>query len=840
MSPKLDVDLLRQDEAFILDYIRAGKIPQADGKLPEDKKIVETESSTRNLTRNFTHFREGPYTFLREIGKHVIGLNYRSYENYVGKEIYYQGFSEQMKSNVLKNEMLARRIKSLAERSVKESKVWSILDPEAQEQQRKKVEHWLQDVASQLAGDMICKFEHKRILRVAYYIVMQILARAYHQGFHVNAAEIARLKEVATIASNKNQSLIFLPCHRSHIDYICMQAICFRVGISLPTVVAGDNLNFAVIGTALNNLGAMWMRRSFGDDQLYSAVIQAYIDTLLSEGYNFECFIEGGRSRLGKLLPPKFGILKFIFDTVLSRRTEDCWIVPVSTQYDRVIETESYINELLGSEKKKETLAGFVNAREVLSLKMGRVDIRFHEPRSLKDFITSQIERHTEPNQKYPTFEQVAIDPQLRTRILRALGYQVLSDINEVSVVMPTALIGTVLLTLRGRGVGKKELIRRVEWLCVRIRERGGRVADFGKLDISQVVDRGLDVLGDLVGSSGSDGTLLEQTFYAENRFQLSFYRNMVMHLFISDSIIAISMYTKIKQGGGIAEQKVPVKYLYEQTLWLSKLLASEFVYAQQPGGIRANFWQSVQLLRDQGVIELSEDGCLELSTEERQRGREFFDFYCFLLWPFCDGYWIAAVSLFALTPMAADIKEETKSDDKETLWVEVKEFLEMAQLLGKTVFAQGDLSYFEAVNKEVIGSAFNQYEAEGMIIVRRSKSGRLPPTMCLAPDWLPSRYSESDPVSNSFSRASRIRPEGRLWDYVEQISVFRREGKNRRDSASVSVRVLALADDAGRKLKQRRIQTTEEAKYPESDALVTLSRPSRSRYSSTSPPAKL
>ncbi|KAK9248381.1 hypothetical protein V1506DRAFT_452533 [Lipomyces tetrasporus] len=825
----LDVDLLRQDDSAILEYIRTGPLPEVIS--PDDRgspQSVETESPTRNLTSDFTHFRDSPYTFLRNIGKHIVGTTYRSYDNYVGRDILYAGFTEEMKARVLRNELLRNRITSLAERSVKESPVWSRMSRFEQEDRRQQVVEWLEAVTSKLADGMICKFESKRFLRLAYYIVMQILGRTYNQGLHVNAEEIAKLKEVATIAAKNNQSLIFLPCHRSHIDYVCMQAICFRVGISLPTVVAGDNLNFAVVGPALNRLGAMWMRRSFGDDQLYSAVIQAYIDTLLGGGYNFECFIEGGRSRLGKLLPPKFGILKFIFDSVLSGRTEDCWIVPVSTQYDRVIETESYINELLGSEKKKETLREFFNAREILSLKMGRVDVRFHEPWNLRGFISTQLEKLATDAMRVPTFVDAVADVDLRTRILRSLGYQVLSDINKASVVMPTALIGTVLLTLRGRGVGRSELIRRVEWLCLRIHERGGRVADFGKLSTVQVVDRGLEVLGTLVGSSGGDGSLLERTFYAEDRFQLSFYRNMVMHLFVSDAIVAVAMYTKIKQGGGPSMQRVPVKYLFEQCLWLSKLLAGEFVYIQQPGGIRANFWESIQLLRDQGVISISEDGCVELSIEERTRGREFFDFYCFLLWPFCDGYWFAAAALFALTPMASEFPDETGLAS-ETLWVDVTEFLEVAQVLGKTVYAQGDLSYLEAVNKEVLRSAFSEFEAEGIIVVRRSKSGRLPAIMSLSPEWLPRRYND-DAKANSFSRASRIRPKGRLWDYVEHISIFRREGKNRRDSASVSMRVLALADDAGRKLKQRRVQTVEDAKHPEGDALVKVSRATRGR----------
>ena len=293
----------------------------------------------------------------------------------------------------------------------------------------------------------------------------------------------------------------------------------------MPVSLSGE-----ITDTALNPSGAMWIRRSFGDDVLYTTLVQSYIDTLLQGGFNFECFIEGGRSRTGKLLPPKFGILSFIMDSILSGRVEDAIICPVSTQYDKVIETEGYVGELLGVPKKKENLADFLSASSVLSLKLGRVDVRFHEPWSLRGFIQDQQSRSAGLAQQID-MNSINKDPVMKQRLLRTMGYKVLSDINAVSVVMPTALIGTVLLTLRGRGVGKAELIRRVEWLSKRVRSKGGRVAHFGNAPTSVVIDRGLDVLGkDLVGLVEG---LPEPTYYAVDRFQLSFYRNMTIHLFI-------------------------------------------------------------------------------------------------------------------------------------------------------------------------------------------------------------------------------------------------------------------------------------------------------------------
>ena len=521
------------------------------------------EGEERNLVEHMARFRESPLDFLREVSLHVSGTGWRAYDDVIGQPIFYRGFSENMKAAVMKTPMLQRRIEELAQQRLEVEEKQGLLGYEKDMfkiriRRRTEIETSLQEVAADLTDGMICKMESKRFIRGAYYMCTQLLTRAYHQGIHVSSEEVLRLRSVAEEAAKRKQSIIFLPCHRSHVDYVSLQLICYRLGIGLPTVVAGDNLNFPAVGSFLQHAGAMWIRRSFGDDALYTTLVQSYIDTLLQNGFNFECFIEGGRSRTGKLLSPKFGILNFLLDSVVSGRVDDAIICPVSTQYDKVIETESYISELLGQPKPKENLQDFLSASSVLSLKLGRVDVRFHEPWSLKAFIADQ-KNHLNLTR-----------PENRIRLLRTLGFRVLSDINAVSVVMPTALIGTVLLTLRGRGVGKSELVRRVEWLSNRVRNKGGRVAHFAGAPTEVVLDRGLEVLGS--GLVGVVDGLPETTYYAVDRFQLSFYRNMTIHLFISEALVSASMYTRVKQGGGPTIQTISFDALYDQVSFLSQV----------------------------------------------------------------------------------------------------------------------------------------------------------------------------------------------------------------------------------------------------------------------------
>lgn len=269
---------------------------------------------------------------------------------------------------------------------------------------------------------------------------------------------------------------------------------------------------------------------------------------------------------------------------------------------------------------------------------------------------------------------QAVNQPEVRQKLLRTMGYKVLSDINDVSVVMPTALIGTVLLTLRGRGVGKSELIRRVDWLSERVRAKGGRVAHFAGAPTGAVIERGLDVLGkDLVGLVEG---LPEPTYYAVDRFQLSFYRNMTIHLFISEALVSASMYIRVKRGGGPTNQQISYDELRQQVLFLSQLFRGEFIYPTE--GLAVNLDNSLRALQADNVIELVRDDkgaitTIGLSDAERAAGRENFDFYCFLIWPFIEATWLGAVSLMGLAPPANQIGE---------VWIDVKKAQDSAQLV--------------------------------------------------------------------------------------------------------------------------------------------------------------
>ncbi|KAH0340776.1 acyltransferase-domain-containing protein, partial [Aureobasidium melanogenum] len=731
------------------------------------------------LLTSYARFRSAPLDFLREVSLHLSGSGWRSYNDFIGRNIFYNGFSDHIKALVLKNPRLQSRISELAHKRLDVEIAEGTLPTDKVEERRNEMEAQLIQVADSWTDQMICKMDSRRFIRGAYYFATQLLTRAYHQGIHVSSEEVLRLRNVAQEAERKKQSIIFLPCHRSHVDYVSLQVICYRLGLALPIVVAGDNLNFPVVGPFLQHAGAMWIRRSFGDDALYTTLVQAYLDTLLQEGHNFECFVEGGRSRTGKLLQPKFGILSFLLESVLSGQVEDAVICPVSTQYDKVIEVDSYISELLGQPKPKESLGNFLSSSSVLSLKLGRVDVRFHEPWSLRDFINEEKSRLT----TLPPRINIPEDVALKRRLLTTLGYKVLSDINAVSVVMPTALVGTVLLTLRGRGAGKSELVRRVDWLTERVKKQGGRIAHFSGLPTTVVVERALEVLGpNLVGEYKN---LPEKTYYAADRFQLSFYRNMTIHLFVSEALVSAALYTKVKLGGGPENQSISYHDLYDYVYFLSQLFRGEFIFPTTP--LAENLTNTLTSLESDNIISItrsSNDGTtidsISLDESERLSGRENYDFYCFLIWPFIEASWLGAISLLMLTPPSSNTSQQTS--------LPLNAVVTQAQKLGKTLYAQGDISYLEAVNRETLRNAYTRFAESGIIsITPPSKDGKIPATVHLTSEWLPERNAEG-----------KIKAQGKLWEYCESISKGRREGKNRRDGNTVVRRIFGLVELVG------------------------------------------
>ena len=308
------------------------------------------------------------------------------------------------------------------------------------------------------------------------FIVLRI-----YDGVDVDEAGMKRLVE-----ASKKGPLILCPCHKSHIDYMILSMICDDYGLQPPHVAAGDNLNFWPVGRLLRAGGAYFIRRSFRGDRIYSATMGAYVKRLLQDGFTQEFFIEGGRSRTGKLLPPRFGMLTLEVDAWLTGVKPDAYFAPISLSYEKIVEAGSYQHELLGGEKQKEDAKALLSATSVLRKRYGRITIRVDEPISLAQVFR---ERGVDPK---------SCTPEEKKKVVQQLGWRIAAGINAAAPLAPTGLAAAVLLSHDRRALSEKEVLDRAEFLHHAARDGGARV---GKEPIRPLVLK-------VVESLCLDGTL--------------------------------------------------------------------------------------------------------------------------------------------------------------------------------------------------------------------------------------------------------------------------------------------------------------------------------------------
>ena len=280
--------------------------------------------------------------------------------------------------------------------------------------------------------------------------ILRWLWNQIYDGIELNHAE--KLHEVAN-----EKEVIYVPCHRSHFDYLLLGWVTYQEGLHLPHIAAGINLNMPVVGGILRRGGAFFLRRSFRGNRLYAAVFDAYIQEVLSKGHSMEYFIEGGRSRTGRLLAPKGGMLAMTVNAYVTNPQRPIVFVPVYFGYEKLIEGDAFISELGGAQKKKETLGGLIRSIRSLRDYFGKVSVNFGEPIDLEPVLDRHHAdwRSYEPeNGERPTWLSPIVDE---------LGNTIMKNINAAAAVTPNSLLAYVLLATPRQKIGLEELRRQLQ-----------------------------------------------------------------------------------------------------------------------------------------------------------------------------------------------------------------------------------------------------------------------------------------------------------------------------------------------------------------------------------------
>ncbi len=529
---------------------------------------------------------------------------------------------------------------------------------------RKEAEGYFDEMASNFNG--------------TYFAILTfVFRRIWNRIFQ--GVEITGLDRVADRI--REHPVVLVPCHRSHFDYLILSYIFHGQFLSPPHIAAGINLSFFPMGMLFRGAGAYFIRRTFEGNELYKGVFRHYLTYLIREGYTQEFFIEGGRSRTGKILTPKLGMLSAIVNAFVRGVRRDLYFVPVSIAYERLVEAEAYKRELLGAEKEKESFRALLRARSILNANYGKAYVSFAEPISLNEALGPLKERFGS------TPDDPAVEEEKRRFTLK-LGFRLLGEVNAVSAVNAPSIASTVLLAHPYPAIRMHDFLRAAHLLLDHAEREGAQLTDSLARD-RETFRETLAFLaksGLIVEIEDGEGGILHVP--DEKRINLDFYKNNTIHLFVLLAAVSHAL------SRGIERDR-----LRSDLWWWLDLFRNEFVLpdrerlAVQVGELLARL-ESVGVLSDGRV---DPEHALVRTTSA-------------ILQNFREAYWIAARVLHGLAE---------GGQSKGALVEEMQRIYRAQLLLGVARKPEGNTTV-------TLENALNRFEELGFgVFEKRGRGGR-------------------------------------------------------------------------------------------------------------------
>ncbi|BAP58598.1 glycerol-3-phosphate 1-O-acyltransferase PlsB [Candidatus Tachikawaea gelatinosa] len=304
----------------------------------------------------------------------------------------------------------------------------------------KKIKKIVQEISANVSYTFICLID---------ILLNFFFTKVYKKIYIYNSNQLRKL-------AHNRYNIIYIPCHRSHMDYLLLSYVIYHEGLSIPYIAAGINLNFWPAGTIFRKLGAFFIRRTFNSNKLYFSIVKEYLNILLKKGHSIQYFIEGKRSRTGFFLNPKTGMLNMTIQAILSSNNNSIALVPIYIGYEDILETESYLNELKGNKKEKEGLKKTVHSFFQLR-NLGNVYINFGKPLLLITYLNKHF-----PNWHNKLLNQQ--EPISLTSITQYIAKVLAIRINQACIINPVNFCATILLTANKNELNKTIIINQLNF----------------------------------------------------------------------------------------------------------------------------------------------------------------------------------------------------------------------------------------------------------------------------------------------------------------------------------------------------------------------------------------
>eukprot|EP01125_Pyxidicula_operculata_P008628 TRINITY_DN287_c4_g1_i2.p1 TRINITY_DN287_c4_g1~~TRINITY_DN287_c4_g1_i2.p1 ORF type:complete len:1267 (+),score=324.43 TRINITY_DN287_c4_g1_i2:27-3803(+) len=569
-----------------------------------------------------------------------------------------------------------------------------------------------------------------KVMRPLGYFFRKIWKKLY-SGINVNNSGLEKIK---ALSKEGGSPIIYLPSHRSYIDFLILSYVLFESHLPLPHIAAGEDfLGIKFVCSLLRAGGAFFLRRSFTGDKLYTAIFSEYVKQLARESVPIEFFIEGTRSRSGKSLPPKFGLLGMLLDSYFSGEVGDIHFVPIHINYEKVVEGQVYPNELLGKPKRRESLQGLIDARYILKQDFGRIAVKIGDPLSLKSYIqslSSKFNHHdvtTQPPPKNQQQQQQQLYGLSRNFICEKLGYKMVYEINEKSVWSAISIVASILLTYR-YGITREELIFHTNWIQNDILQRQRGYFDWLlEQNPTALVAKGLQQLDEseaLFFSRSSQGETIKADSDPESIILLGFYRNRIIHLFTKEAALLCSYHalaanalSSSPSSSSSSPAGVPFSRIIQEADFIHHLMHLEVIYKEDPSEPEDHI-STLNTLITQGVL-VTDQVSTPVGTEiivkfntlnnnavTSPQARQISDFYCHMLWPFVESYFITSLLLLQLKPDG----------------IPSNSLVGRCQWLANNLINQGKCFSSESASKETLSNSINFFLKHGVVVKKNGK----------------------------------------------------------------------------------------------------------------------
>jgi glycerol-3-phosphate O-acyltransferase len=348
----------------------------------------------------------------------------------------------------------------------------------------------------------------------------------------VEFEHVEKLQEIGDGAE-----IIYVPCHRSHMDYLLLSYVIYHKGFAVPHVAAGVNLNLPVVGRFLRKGGAFFLRRSFKGHALYAAVFTKYLGFMMARGHPLEYFVEGGRSRTGRLLSPRTGMLSMTVRSYLKEPKRPVVFMPVYFGYERIVEGRTYIGELSGRPKEKESVFGVIKSLpSVLRSKFGTVHVNLGEPIVLDDLLNA-YNPDWRGTPDTAGAQEGTSPPGWIAELIGDLAFRVVSGINAAAAVTPINLVSMAVLATPRQALLEADLKRQLDLYQQLLRDAPYAPLVTVTTDSAEQMMRYAESMGMLERQPHPLGDIMRMT--AERAVLATYYRNNILHLFAMPSLLA-------------------------------------------------------------------------------------------------------------------------------------------------------------------------------------------------------------------------------------------------------------------------------------------------------------